>query len=103
MPNVVPNVEAGIYFLAGIEDIFRVKDMLSYLKEFKHLLGVHEVEEWSANNTVIVFTTDVAFKFHRSFVEGIRHLFYQGRCSFVGKVEERVEVEVSISTVTMDG
>ncbi len=101
--DVVSDIEAWVYLFARVENIFWVKDVLSYFKEFKHFLGIHEVEEWSTDDTVVVLTTDVALKLHCCFVESIGHFFYQGRCCFVGEVEERVEVEVAVATVTMDG
>ena len=100
--DVVADIEARIDLLAWVEDIFRVKDMLSFFEDFEHLFGEHFMEVWCANNTVVVLTTNVTLELYRGVVKGVSHFFYECRCGFVGEVQERVEVEVAITTMTMN-
>ena len=95
------DVKAWVDLLAWVEDVVWVKGVFTLFEYFEHLLGVHEVEVRSADDAVIVFTTDVSLKLDGGVVEGIGHFFYQGRSGLVGEIKERVEVEVSVATVTM--
>ena len=102
MSDIVADVEAGIDFLAGIEDVFWVEYVFGGFEDFQHLFGVHKVQVRRADDAIVVFAADVALELYGRGVEGLGHFFYQGRCSLVGEIKERVEVEVTIATVPVD-
>lgn len=73
MTHGVFDIKPGVYFFARIKDIVRVKNMFSLFKQFKHRLTEHLVQERGAHDTVVVFTTDIAFVFNGSVVEFLSH------------------------------
>jgi hypothetical protein len=100
--DVVADVEAGIDLLAWIEDVFWVKNVFGDFEYLKHLLGVHQMKVGRADDTVVMFSTDATFKLDSCSIKSISHLFYQGGSGFVGEIKERIKVEVSVATVTVN-
>lgn len=73
MTHRVFDIKPRIYFFPGIKDIVRVKNMFSLLKQFKHRLAEHLVQERGAHDAVVVFSADIAFIFDGSIVEFLSH------------------------------
>ena len=95
------DVEARVDFLAGVEDVVRVKNMLSLFKELKHGLTEHLIEVGGTDDAVVVLTADVAFVFNGGTEKLFGHLFDECGGGFVGEIEEGIEVEVPIATMAM--
>ncbi len=54
------DVVTWVYFLARIEDVVRVADVLGLFEDLKHFLCEEFREVWGADDAIVVFTTDVA-------------------------------------------
>ena len=87
MSDVVSYVEARIYFLAWIKDIVWVEKVFGFFEDFEHLFGKHSIEVRSADDTVVMFTTDVTFEFDCGVIKCISHFFYQHGGCFVGEIK----------------
>ncbi len=97
------DVEARVDLLAGIEDIVGVEDGLGLLEEIKDWLAKHLGEVWGADDTVIVLAADVTFVLDGGLVEPFSHFLNKEWRGLLGEIEEGIEVEVSIATVSVNG